>query len=113
MGTPDVDGQIVAFYLQHMVALNIAWETPDGARHREVYSCFVLEVRGEWFLVTAGHSLADLYSALPTYRWIECSLFDAWHEKANRIPVPFPLLGARHFVVDEDGLDLGLIHIEL
>lgn len=112
MGTAKLDGQIVAFYLQHMVALNVAWDSPDGARHRAAYSCFLLEVQGEWFLVTAGHSLADLYSTLPKCRGVECSLFDAWHDNASKFPVPFPLLEARHFFVDADGLDLGLVEVE-
>ncbi len=112
MGTPELDGQIITFYLQHMVALNVAWEGPDGVPQRDAYACFVLEVRGEWFLVTAGHSLADLYSALPKYRRVQCSLFDAWHKRASRVPVPFPLLEAKHFLVDEDGLDLGVVHLE-
>jgi hypothetical protein len=114
MGTPGLDDRIIAFYLQHVVALNIAWDDAKGERQRRVYSCFLLEVGGEWFLVTAGHSLKDLYYSLPKLRGVECNLFDAWHKGASRVPVPFPLLEAQHYLIDDDqtGLDLGLVHVE-
>jgi len=61
----------------------------------------------------ARNTLKDLYSALPKCHRVECSLFDAWHKSASRDPIPFALLEAKHFVVDdEDGLDLGLVHLE-
>ncbi len=114
MGTPERDQEIVQFYMQHVVALNIAYDKPDGKRTREACTCFVLEILGDWFLVTAGHILEDRYAALPHCKNVESSLFDAWHPRASRLPVPFPLLDATHFAFydKEFGLDIGLIHLE-
>jgi hypothetical protein len=56
--------------------------------------------------------LKKLHAVLPERKNVRCSLFDAWHKKASRIPIPFPLLDARHIAVDFDGLDLGLVHLE-
>ena len=112
MGQRETDDQIVRFFMQHVVALNVAWDSPDGQRHRDAYTCFVLEFRGVWLLLTAGHSLLKLYDALPRYSRIECSLFDAWHAKASTPPVPFALLDASRFVMDADGFDLGAVCLE-
>jgi hypothetical protein len=114
MGTPEQDDEIVRFFMRHVVALNIAYEKPDGTRTREACTCLVLEMRREWFLVTAGHILEDRYSALPHCKNVETSLFDAWHAGASRFPVPFRLLNAKHFAFCDKklGLDLGLVHLE-
>jgi hypothetical protein len=42
---------------------------------------------------------------------VKASLFDGWKRTASQEPIPFDLLGATPFVVDENGLDLGLIHL--
>jgi hypothetical protein len=112
MGTPELDDQIVRFFMRHVVALNVAWDAPDGTREGDACTCFVVEIWDEWFLVTAGHVLKDLYSVIPKRQHVECSLFDAWHEGASRFPVPFSLLDAKYFALDEDGLDLGLVHLD-
>ena len=106
------DDSIVRFFMQHVVALNVAYDPPDGRpRQRNAFTCFPFELAGDWYLVTAGHILENLYSALPKCRNVECSLFDAWQEKAHKLPVPFPLLGADHIAIDRDGLDLGLVSL--
>ena len=57
MGTARFDDGFVRFYMRHVVALNVECDMPDDTRGRDVYSCFVLEMMGEWFLVTSGHGL--------------------------------------------------------
>jgi len=112
MGRPEKEEEIVRFFMQHVVALNIAWDEPDGTRRRNVWTCFVLEIWGNWLLATAGHILKDLYSVLPERQRVECSLFDAWHKRASQLPVPFPLLDAKSLALDEDRLDLGLVYLD-
>ncbi len=112
MGTPEFDDRFVRFYLRHVVALNVECDMPNGTRGRDVYSCFVLEMWGEWFLVTSGHALKDLLSILPERKNVSCSLFDAWRPAASRFPIPFSLLDARSLAVFVDGLDLGLVHLD-
>jgi hypothetical protein len=112
MGTPEFDDRFVRQYLRHVVALNVECDMPDGTRGRDVYSCFVLEMWGEWFLATSGHGLEKLRAGLPKLPNVSCSLFDAWHPGASRFPIPFPVLDARTFAVDFDGLDLGLVLLD-
>lgn len=112
MGTPEFDDRFVRFYMRHVVALNVECDMPNGTRGRDVYSCFVLEMWGEWFLVTSGHGLEKLRTGLPKLNNVRCSLFDAWRPGASQAPIPFPLLDARTLAVDVDGLDLGLVHLD-
>jgi len=35
MGTPERDDEIVRFFMRHVVALNIAYDKPDGTRTRD------------------------------------------------------------------------------
>ena len=101
--------EIVQFFCKHLVALNVSWELVDGANGATAVTCFVLEVQGRWFLVTAGHVLEGLFKALPRCRRVESSLFDGWHDRAHRTPLPFSLRDAEHIELDEDGLDVGLV----
>lgn len=112
MGTPEFDDGLVRFYMRHVVALRVECDMPDGTRGRDVYSCFVLEMWGEWLLVTAGHVLKDLHAILPERKNVSVNLFDAWRPGASRLPIPFPLLDARTLAVYADGLDLGLVVLD-
>jgi hypothetical protein len=107
----EFDDKFVRFFSQHLVALNVACDGAGGVQVADAYSCFVLEVRGDCFLVTAGHSLQSLYAELPKRTGVKASLFDGWARTARQEAIPFDLLGATRFVVDENGLDLGLIHL--
>jgi hypothetical protein len=110
MGSKEFDDRFVRFFSQHLVALNVSCDGPAGARLADAYSGFVLEIGGNCFLVTAGHALKDLYAALPKMTGVKASLFDGWKLPAHPEPIPFDLLGAKPFIVDEKkGLDLGLL----
>jgi hypothetical protein len=111
MSTREFDDGFVRFFMKHVVALNIEADLPNGKRAWDVHTCFVLELKGEWFLVTSGHGLKRLLEDLPKLKNVECSLWDSWHPGASRPPIPFPLLDARTLAVDVDGLDLGLVHL--
>ncbi len=103
------DDAFVRFFSRHLVALNVAWDGPDGARRAAACSCFVVEMSGLWVLVTAGHILKELSEDLPKVTGVRSSLFDGWAPAASQLPVPFDLLAADRYVVDEDGFDLGLV----
>ena len=111
MGSKEFDDNFVRFFSQHLVALNVACDSPGGVQVADAYSCFVLEIGDECFLVAAGHSLMALYAELPKRTGVKASLFDGWMRTASQEPIPFDLLGATRFVVDENGLDLGVIHL--
>lgn len=112
MGSKEFDDRFVRFFSQHLVALNVSCDGPDGVRLADAYSCFVLEIGGNCFLVTAGHALKDLFAALPKMTGVKANLFDGWKRSASQVPLPFDLLGATPFIADEEkGLDLGLMHL--
>ena len=111
MKSKEFDDDFVRFFSQHLVALNVACDGPGSVQAADAYSCFVLEIGGDCFLVTAGHSLKALYAELPKRTGVRASLFDGWRRDASQAPIPFDLLGAARFAVDEDGLDLGVIHL--
>jgi hypothetical protein len=95
MSTREFDDAFVRFYMRHVVALRIECGMPNGARATDIYTSFVLQMRGEWFLVTSGHGLKKLLGGLPNLKDASCSLFDAWRPGASRYRFPFPLLDAR------------------
>lgn len=111
MGTPEADDHFVRFFMQHVVALNQAWDQPGtSTRQHNAYTCFVLEMWDQWFLVTAGHVLLNhLYD--PDRKNVVCTIFDAWKKGTSQLPTPF-LLPEVRLALDEDGLDLGLIPID-
>lgn len=103
--------RIVTFFFHHVVALR-AWATlPDGKRWSAVYTCFVLDVAGHWYLITAGHILQDLYATLPKCTDVRCDLFDGWDDQ-HRLATPFNVLDAKHLHFDEHWLDIGIIRLE-
>jgi len=109
---PDRGADMVTFFLQHFVGLSLRLKKPDGSQQADVYSCFVIEMNDQWFLVTAGHILKRIHEELlPRCEVLECTLFDAWHARADRRPVPFNLHDNDHFEadVDEEGIDVGFL----
>jgi hypothetical protein len=111
MGSKEFDDTFVRFFSKHLVALNVACDGPGGVQAADAYSCFVLEIGGDCFLVTAGHTLKALYAELPKRTGVKASLFDGWRRTASQQPIPFDLLGAARLVEDDDGLDLGVIRL--
>lgn len=114
--TPDEKQQlhdrIVTFFFQHVVALRVRATLPGGTPWSAVYTCFVLGVAHEWYLITAGHILEDLYAKLPRCTQVQCDLFDGWDEKRRMAAIPFNVLDAKHLYFDEDWLDIGIIRLE-
>jgi hypothetical protein len=102
------------FFCQHLVGLSMKYTLPDGMREMRAYSGFLLEVRGVWFYATAGHSLVNLFQALPRCANVTTHLHDAWGTNAVQSSIPFPLVDSWHVEVDEDesGLDVGLVVVE-
>lgn len=125
------DHGVLAFFCSHFVALalethplepnggDLAVAPPDGSigtRTFRIYSGFVIEVRGLWFFVTAGHILHDLEERLARQeeRLVCSRLVDFLGSGARNFdPVPFPLLDARRYHTYEphQGVDFALIHL--
>lgn len=101
---------------RHFVTLSCVQYPPDSdEKHVHVFSGFFMDVKGEWFYMTAGHILRDVRVALET-----CSTFDVWRfgdqTAGNRfqdtaIPYAFDM---EQWLVLEDadvGLDYAAVHI--
>jgi hypothetical protein len=83
----------------------------DSDRHQLILTAFVLEVRGIWFLVTAGHALKEIHAALSHgYDLSHCRLLDFVGPQASfEQEVPFEYNAADAAVIDVEGMDYGVI----
>jgi hypothetical protein len=77
-----------------------------------IATAFVVAVGDEWFLLTAGHTLADLKAACQSgRRIIKARLIDSPGRSQQMGPIPFDFDLDQCAFVDADGLDYGLIHL--
>lgn len=85
---------------------------PTGKPAGFNFSAFVLSVRGQWNLVTAGHILSNLESHLNAKQIVlnHSYLVDSYGpDPTTSQPTPFVFEDAPKMYVDRDGLDFGLI----
>jgi len=81
------------------------------------YAGFVVSIRHQWLLVTAGHILKELDDGLKNklLRLQRCELVDYYGLNAKSdIGIPFDFANATKLYWDDDklGLDIGLVQIE-
>lgn len=104
-----------SFFCRHLVAIVTKIEQKDGSQDTFAESAFPIEAGGKWFLLTAGHVLTKILTALnhPSTERGSTRLFDAWSAvSVHREPIPFNLDSVKHFAIDEDdGMDVGIIEI--
>lgn len=104
---------MVAFFQRHVVAIYVHFERA-GQHHAVLISAFVVSVRGQWLLFTAGHCVKD----------VEVNLRNGWTIPRSRLidtlgsdarfsfPIPFDYLEATPtaLCVDEKN-DYGLLFV--
>lgn len=76
------------------------------------FSAFVIEIRGVWCLVTAGHVINDIEVVVkhPEWKLHRCGLADFFSLNPKvKEPTPFPFETTHKIHVDQDGMDIGLI----
>lgn len=92
MTTPEegVFPEIVAEFNRHTVPIFIEIQR-DGETQRAVFSAFVMSVRGQWLLMTAGHCIDTIENAKKAgFRILRCLLFDSTGLDAKHLdPIPF------------------------
>jgi len=112
------DIQRAALYgLRHYVCFSYYARSPEifAARDGMAYPCFcsafVMESRGFWFLVTAGHVLDGVEEERKQgIEHASFRLFDGWGAEAvDRHYVPFDYENAPKHRIHEEGLDYGLV----
>jgi hypothetical protein len=79
-------------------------------------SGFVIEYRGEWLWITAGHLLNDLDNELPRIgrRILQSQFIAGWNPNEGTVQhIPFEYgTRVKYYVVDDDeGTDLGMVHV--
>jgi hypothetical protein len=105
------------FALRHYVPFSYYAKSPeimefrDGVAFACVCSAFVLQSRGIWCLVTAGHVLDDIEAERQRgIEQVSFRLWDGWVPGAqHRNPIPFDYDEAPKIRLNEHGLDYGLI----
>jgi hypothetical protein len=108
--------------LQHFVAMLFRFERldengrSDGKIHFKAFSCVPMTIKGEWFLVTAGHILRELDDATRNklIKITSCNFVDYFARAAVvEKPTPFDFTGAfkTYLYDDSRGLDFGLIRL--
>lgn len=100
---------------RHVVTLNCMLFVPGKSRRPLLFSGFVIDLKGEWFFITAGHILADLRKGLELgYQFKYWQLGDQTANNQFAAGVPF------HFDVDEwldiydrheTGMDYAAVHL--
>lgn len=101
---------------RHFVSLSCVQHRPNpDEKLIHVFSGFLMEVKGEWFYMTAGHILRDVRTALQSG-----STFDIWRlgdqTAGNRFQdtaVPYAFDIDQWFVLEDadSGLDYATVHI--
>lgn len=119
----DIEGELkerLRIYFRHLVGIAGVYEHIDeDGRHKPkkpfYFSAAVLEIRGQWFLATAGHNVEKMEEvvARPDMRLVACGLDDTYGPESDHdMPIEyFDYTNASRFYRHEDGLDFGLIHL--
>jgi hypothetical protein len=106
---------IVQFFQKHCVPMHFSFETPENKSANLIITTFVLSVRDEWFLITAGHCIDKINSAIHSYGYSlkGCVLLDSTGEGAKHIDPPSFLYDPSKVLSlnPEFGLDYGIIKL--
>jgi hypothetical protein len=108
------DGAPLSDYARYMVTILVHEENPPGRMNQWNGSGFVVEVRGRWRLVTAGHVIKALGEQHSSGRQMAIFLCDAWRDAGTGRgrPMVLPVDPARWSIFgDADTLDYGVIEL--
>lgn len=97
----------------HLVGIRLCVKYPNLPKvHTDLASSFVLEVRGKWFLITAGHFLRQIDDAVAANGQVKVQLADGLSSKGKfRMLLPYPYSRNECCVIDKDGLDFAVLPI--
>ncbi len=112
----DLTRRVAQTVGKHFVTLSCVQRVPaDSSEKILVFSGFFVDVSGEWFYVTAGHIIRDIFAALASG-----SSFDVWRlddqtagNQFNGKAVPYDF-DAKEWLVLRDpsiGLDYAAVHL--
>jgi hypothetical protein len=119
--TAQSDGSLTARFMKsvgrHFVTLSCVRTIPGVEEEKIfVFSGFLIDVKGVWFYVTAGHILRDLRTAIG-----QGAKFDVWRlgdqtagSRFNNSAIPYGFDIDRWGVIEDDrrGLDFAVVSLE-
>lgn len=118
-----LDESSAALFGRHLIGFYWNTDAPmpggipddDGKRH-VVISCTVIEIRGCWLLLTAGHIISNMLDFINKgYSINSPQLMDCWNANAkDRSPIPFIFDRRKQISLNysRDGTDFAILHID-
>ena len=106
-----MSNQLLNIFSKHFVVLQLDFDLLLQDRTQALYSGFVVEVDGEWFWISAGHILEEIFTATDKGATLAAAyLIDLG--KKTPWPLPFNFIKAfrEHFV--DPPIDMAVIHID-
>ncbi|MCK4605487.1 MAG: hypothetical protein KAU41_12495 [Deltaproteobacteria bacterium] len=110
----DADSELVGYFHKHLVPIFFSCQK---AEHKQdfIFTAFVLSVRDQWFLITAGHCIKAVEQLVHEhgYQIVQCSLIDTMSlEAKHRHPVPFDYIGSNPTSLSQSReFDYGIIEV--
>ncbi len=102
-------GKPVGFFNRHLVPMLVEFELEERLI-TESFTCFVISIGDQWFLLTAGHCIEYIEKAKNHGASVSCSLIDFAGDGAkDNHPIPFDLDNSDPFAFCEGGADYGLL----
>lgn len=107
-----ITDETISFFYRHIVPMVFIFQKGDESYHAQI-STFVISIKENWFLVTAGHCLRDVEVNLERgYRIKRCGLADSLGiNPQDHFYIPFVYSDRKNIIIEDYGLDIGLIFL--
>ncbi len=116
--TPEMRAALMSHFGQHVIGLAGTYYHLNAAGDRSseekfyFYSGCIFSVKGDWWIVTAGHVFDDLESAVTQKQVVVAQQFLVDYigdNPSDPRPIPFDFLSMRKVWKYENGLDFAVI----
>ncbi len=108
------DSEIVGYFQKHLVPILFSCKN-DNETQNFIMTSFVISVKDQWFLVTAGHCISAINQLVNEhgYKILNCYLVDSLGLDAKyRDPIPFDFVSSKPVCLGENGeFDYGIISL--
>lgn len=107
-----IDSELVGFFQKHLVPIFFSCQN-DKETQNFIVTSFVLSVKDQWFLVTAGHCFSAINQLINNhgYKIISCFLIDSLGLDAKYCNlIPFDYVSSKQiFLSENEEFDYGII----
>ena len=102
---------LMSLFLRHFVALRVSVAKGSEVM-METCSAFVMEVAGDWYLITAGHCLDKVETMRKLGYSVSAELFDGLASSSKfNTRIPFDYESSTPISLDEFGADYGVMRV--